>query len=265
MPSDGNQGQLKRAVDGLLQRLVRPHACYLVGMKWCAGVDGCKTGWFRVCRNSDTHELHFAAVRDARALLSTPPVPDVLAIDIPIGLPASGARACDLAARKVLGPRRCSVFPAPVRQSLTAESREEASRIGQRIDGRKLSVQVWAIAPKIREVDELLLSNSDNQGCVWEVHPEVSFWAWNRERPMTFAKKKGAGREERLQLAESWLGRGIVETVRGKQLKNHLADDDILDSIAGLWTAERILVGSHEALPRLPEADEMGLPMRIVY
>lgn len=82
---------------------------------------------------------------------------------------------------------------------------------------------------------------------------------------MAAAKKKKAGREERLQLAESWLGKGIVETARGEQLKKHLADDDILDSIAGLWTASRIVVGRHETLPNQPEVDEMGLPMRIVY
>ena len=38
-----------------------------------------------------------------------------LAIDIPIGIPEAGARPADREARALLGPRRNSVFPAPVR------------------------------------------------------------------------------------------------------------------------------------------------------
>jgi predicted RNase H-like nuclease len=43
-------------------------------------------------------------------------------IDIPIGLTASGPRSCDLEARRLLGPRRSSVFPAPAREVLRAWS-----------------------------------------------------------------------------------------------------------------------------------------------
>jgi predicted RNase H-like nuclease len=234
-------------------------------MTWLAGADGCRTGWFRVCRRVDTAELRFAVLKDVRELLEAEPVPKVLAIDIPIGLPSAGARECDRAARKVLGPRRNSVFPAPVRAAIRARSREEASRITQAIDGRKLSVQAWAICPKIREVDDLLLGSQGSRGKVWEVHPEVSFWAWNGEEPMVAAKKKKAGRQERLRLAEEWLGAGILKIARDNQIKENLADDDILDAIAVLWTAERIAQSQAGVLPREPELDEHGLPMRIVY
>ena len=40
--------------------------------------------------------------------------------------------------------------------------------------------------------------------------------------------------------------------------------NDILDAIATLWTAHRILDGMAETLPPSPPQDEAGLPMRIV-
>jgi predicted RNase H-like nuclease len=236
-----------------------------MGMSWIAGADGCRAGWFRVCRHRATGELRFDVLATVRELLHTAPAPRVLGIDIPIGLPVSGARLCDVEARKVLGPRRSSVFPAPVRAALHAATREEASRITQGIDGRKLSVQAWAICPKIREVDELLLADPHARARVFEVHPEVSFWKWNGERPMSAAKKKKTGREERLLRVEDWLGKGVVECARGPHLRKHLADDDILDSIATLWTAERISEDRSRELPEVRELDEQGLPMRIAY
>ncbi|MEE9155371.1 MAG: DUF429 domain-containing protein, partial [Gemmatimonadota bacterium] len=64
-------------------------------MPWIAGVDGCKKGWFRASRSTDTGELRFDLVVDTHELVSTFPTPKVLALDIPIGLPERGARECD--------------------------------------------------------------------------------------------------------------------------------------------------------------------------
>ena len=71
--------------------------------------------------------------------------------------------------------------------------------------------------------------------------------------------------EERLALAEHWLGAGILAEARGDYSKTKLSDDDILDSIAALWTAHRIASGQAFALPGRSETDQLGLPMRIVY
>lgn len=234
-------------------------------MTWLAGVDGCKRGWFRASRNTDTGELHFAVSAQARELLTTAPVPSVLTIDIPIGLPAAGSRDCDIAARAHIGPRRSSVFPAPIRPALGAESHDEASEITAKADGRRVGVQSWAIFPKIREVDELLASDAPARAAIREVHPEVCFWAWNDKKPMEWHKRKAAGRAERLGLVERWLGTGVLERARGAHLKKHLADDDILDAIAGLWTAHRIADGTAETLPTAPPCDGTGLPMEMVF
>jgi predicted RNase H-like nuclease len=234
-------------------------------MGWLAGVDGCRKGWFRICQETDSGELEFDVLDTASAIVEAPPGPSIVALDMPIGLPVSGARTCDKAARALLGPRRGSVFPAPVRAAVVAETRERASAIGRRVDGRGVGTQAWAIYPKIRQVDEALASSTAARAAIHEVHPEVSFWAWNSRKPMQWAKKKSEGLSERLKLAEEWLGAGILSRARGEHLKKDLADDDIVDAIAGLWTAHRIANGTAEALPSPPPRDETGLPMQIVF
>jgi predicted RNase H-like nuclease len=174
-------------------------------MPWVAGADGCKRGWLRALRETDTGILHFDVVDDARGLLRSEPRPIVLAIDIPIGLTHAGPRDCDRMARERLGwPRRNSVFPAPIRSALAARTREEASRLTQERDGRRVSTQAWAIYAKIRAVDEFLRSNEDAKRRFREVHPEVSFCAWNGHRPIVPGKKTREGRRLRLDLVENW-------------------------------------------------------------
>ena len=234
-------------------------------MTWLAGVDGCRAGWFRACRETATGELRFDVLQTATDLVRTEPHPEVVALDIPIGLPESGSRDCDLAARRVLGPRRSSVFPAPVRAALASASREEASRITSEIDGRKVGTQAWAIYGKIQEVDEALRADARLRRSVREVHPEVCFWAWNGSQPMRWPKKRKAGNKERSLLAEHWLGSNVLVRARGSHPKKDLADDDVLDSIAGLWTAHRIESGAYRTFPEIPPRDGAGLPMEIVY
>ncbi len=235
-------------------------------MAWIAGADGCPRGWFRAARSLESGELRFDAVESASELLSRAPTPRVLAIDIPIGLTESGPRECDREARLALGrPRASSVFPAPLRCALGASSHAEASALTQARDGRRVSAQAWWIFPKIREVDVLLRASLRARRRIREVHPEVSFWAWTGGRPMAHAKRTPAGRRARLALVEGWLGRGVLSRARGCHPKQHVADDDILDAIAALWTASRIEAGESATLPGSPPKDSAGLPMRIVY
>ena len=234
-------------------------------MVWVAGVDGCRGGWFRVARQTETGDLRFDLIAGAAHFLVTEPKPSIVAVDIPIGLPKAGSRECDLHARKLLGPRRNSVFPAPIRPAMKAATREEAACITFEQDGRRVSAQAWGIYPKIREMDDFLQAHAAAREQVFEVHPEVCFWAWAGKKPMEFGKKKSAGKEERRLLAEAWLGQGIVEFARGEHLKKVLSDDDILDAIAALWTAHRIETGEAQVLPDAPPKDLTGISMQIVY
>jgi predicted RNase H-like nuclease len=58
---------------------------------------------------------------------------------------------------------------------------------------------------------------------------------------------------------------GLLEKARGTYLRREVADDDILDAIAALWTATRIITGKSETLPTNPPADAMGLRVETVF
>lgn len=227
-----------------------------------AGADGCPAGWIGIFKDLATGEATPRLAVNAPELLE-PPALSVLTIDIPIGLPERGSRACDLEARRRLGIRASSVFPAPVRGVLHADSREQANEIGVRTDGRRLSQQLWAIVPKVREVDALFEVHGGLQDRVREVHPELSFWAWNGGQPMQHPKRSSQGRDDRRQLVERSYP-GVFEVVRSSFTKRQVADDDILDACAALWTAERIAAGAAESIPTTIEHDGRGLRMEIV-
>jgi predicted RNase H-like nuclease len=228
-----------------------------------AGIDGCKAGWLCVIRDTTTGRIQVHLLPHIRELLALKPGPNIIAIDIPIGLPDSGPRNCDREARQRLGtPRGSSVFSAPIRPMLRATSYEQACRIGERVDGRKISRQTWNILPKIREVDEFLRGNSDRRFRIHEVHPELCFWYWNGNCAMQFGKKSKEGRAEREVLVRDHYG--DADILAPRSLPRGFANDDLLDSFAALGTAERIAAGTAIRLPNDPIIDSVGLMMEIV-
>src|SRR5437879_2446890 len=103
------------------------------------GVDGCRGGW--VCVTRLGHGAPQILVVDCFASVLDRWPDAVIAVDMPIGLPRAGSRACDGLARSRLGRRRSSVFPAPVRPALHARTNAEASALHRAVDGRGVSAQ----------------------------------------------------------------------------------------------------------------------------
>jgi predicted RNase H-like nuclease len=163
-----------------------------------AGVDGCRAGW--IAFKVDVPSLDTSVdVVDLPKLLSRRPV-DLFcaAIDIPIGL-LDYSRACDKAARKLLGqPRGTSVFAAPCRAAVSATTHASASQINREKTGRGLSQQAFGIVPKIKQVDDAI--RAEFQRWVLEVHPEFAFGrSTNTNRCCTIRRpkmvlQKGSGR-----------------------------------------------------------------------
>ena len=214
-------------------------------------------------QHSDAGGVYYFVVNSIAEIFQREPAPDLLAIDVPIGLSESGSRRCDVAARKVLGSfRGRSVFAAPVRAMLPASSYEHACRTGRAIDGRALSKQCWSILPKIREVDLLLRDDSGIRDRVREVHPEVSFWALAGV-PMLEPRRSKKGQAERLKLLEKVYGGVVHHAITGCS-KNGAKADDVLDAFVALWSAARIDNGSAVALPEECETDRFGLRMQIL-
>jgi len=224
-----------------------------------AGVDGCRAGWVR-CAVEVPSLVTSVDVVDLALVLSKRPN-DLLciAIDIPIGL-LNGSRACDKAARRLLGqPRGSSVFAEPCQAALTEKSHATASAINRQKTTRGLSQQAWGIAPKIKHVDDAI--TLECQRWAFEVHPEVCFWALNERHPMKHNKKTEEGAAERIAL----LHRVFPE------IERHLANrpprvgtDDLLDAAAAAWTALRWHRNESECVCT-PELDDRGLTTTIYY
>lgn len=237
-----------------------------------AGVDGCKAGWLVASISAtveETGELRYPlAVEDIRI---SPHFADVLlrtydctlvCVDIPIGLSdGPEPRACDAAARKLLGRRASSVFTPPVRACLSARSYCDAAAIHRKSAGKGLSKQSFYIMDKIRQVDELLTPAMQTR--IREIHPEVTFCVLNGSRPLGHNKKTLAGRNERIALLTELFPAavGMIETaVRAREV----GADDILDALAAAWTAAQAALGQAATLPEQPERDGRGLRMEIL-
>ena len=219
------------------------------------GLDGCEKGWMAAIEQSGATRLRVLGSLDE---LFEDPMLVAAVIDIPIGLPDAGPRGCDLEARKLLrAPRASSVFPAPLRSMLAARDHGEASRLRFAVEGKRCSVQLVAILPKIREVDSLL--SQERQLKVREGHPEVSFTFMNGGKSMSHPKRSPAGREERIRL----LG-GHFHGVPGALARLGRFQLDAIDAYAMLWTARRIVERASQTLPDLPLVDGRGLRMEIV-
>ena len=226
------------------------------------GVDGCRAGWLCASLDLDTGKLSSGVFTDTESLFRDASLA-VTAIDIPIGLAGAKPRGCDREARRLLGPRASSVFPTPVRAALEADSYEAACDASVSQCGKRLSKQTYAILPRIRDVDTILWQSPALLGNVWEAHPEVCFYFWNQRKPMRHPKRSGFGFLERLSLVEQVFG-NVVEEIRDTMPRKAVADDDILDALATLWTARRIHAGMAVRLPDVDERDEHGLPMQML-
>lgn len=230
-----------------------------------AAADGCKAGWIalnRVAGGGVQARLCATAAELVAQLRGLDPQPQVLLIDMPIGLPAQGARRCDQLARQWLGVRRSSLFPAPIRPVLGAASWEQACAIREGIEGKRMSRQSWNITARVRELDALLQAEPRLQAWLREGHPELSFTLL-AGAPLPEIKKTAAGKALRLVLVDRHFGAGAFTAVRQQFRRGQVGDDDILDAFAALWSAERFLRGEAITLPPAAEHDPTGLAMAI--
>jgi predicted RNase H-like nuclease len=199
------------------------------------GVDGCRGGWVAVGLADGRFEEP-RVFRTFAEVLEEYDDAGAIGVDIPIGCPLQGSREADEAARAFLPPaRRRSVFPTPPRETLLAPTYAAARSLHP-----WLSTQSFALRQRILEVEGL----ADQR--VYEVHPEVSFFA--RAGRLLPSKHTTEGIVER----EAVLG------IRG--------DTDALDAAAAAWSADRIVRGRARTLPGTPSLDPVsGRPVAIWY
>ena len=209
-------------------------------MTHVAGADVTKGQWVVVVLR-DGRFAHATVTKNLADFLEETQDLEVLAVDIPIGLPEGKEyRQCDLAAKTFLKPRSSSVFFTPPRLVIEKPTYAEANRLSKCEFDRGISAQAYALRTKILEVDPIAAGNDR----VIEVHPEVCFRAMKGE-PLDYSKHSWNGQAERRRLIA---GVGI-------DLPDHLPDagkappDDLLDAAAAAWTAWRVVRGKAGVLP----------------
>ena len=238
---------------------------------WVAGADACGAGWIVVLRQEETETTRCRLVEGVAALFALPEAPAVLGVDMVIGLPSAaqpGGRACDRAARQLLGwPRSSSVFSPPARAALEATTYAEAQALNRASspDAVGLTKQAFNLFPKMRALDEALRPAPADGPGVHEVHPECSFCALNGGTALAESKHTASGRARRRTLLERAGFAAVGEAMAMPRGTRGLNADDVLDAHAVCWTAGRIHAGTAERLPASTPVpvDSMGLPMAI--
>jgi predicted RNase H-like nuclease len=185
-------------------------------------------------------------------VLDYKPALQVIALGSPVGLlekPRPGGRTCEQEARRLLGRPRCgAISSAPSRLALAE------------IEGLEgLSAVTARRLPRIAEAARELAPYW--QRTVFEVHPELSFFQLNEDRPMRRSKHTIAGREERRELLMARLP-GIEQVLDAKPTGAKPAH--LFDAAAALWTSRRIMARAVTRLPADPEWDDQGLRMELV-
>jgi predicted RNase H-like nuclease len=235
---------------------------------WLAGMDGCRDGWIAALVRRDGDDARVMMLRHFSDIAALAPA--VIGIDMPIGLPKRtgyGGREAENCVRPLLGARQSSVFSVPSRQAVYAADYREACAIALATSDppRKISKQLFNIAPKIREVDETLRADPALAARTFEIHPEVAFWRLNGKTPLGEPKKiKSRPYEPGLALRRGLLIKaGLPRAIVEAEPPKGAAPDDLLDALACGAIARRIHAGTAQPFPKSPPRDAYGLPMAI--
>lgn len=183
----------------------------------------------------------------------------MVAVDMPIGLPETGRRGCDMAARALLPPeRRSSVF-LDFRRKLIEFTDYPTAIAWAKADGKGFSKQAWNILPRIADIDGWI--TPAHQRRIRESHPELVFLRMNDFAPLPPKRT-----DEGLRLRRKLLCRnGVVLDALAKTLRARAAAiDDLYDAAALSLAAERFRNGDGICLTE-GLCDARGLRMEIWY
>jgi predicted RNase H-like nuclease len=162
---------------------------------------------------------------------------EVVAADVPIGLPDPAPRECDLLARAALGSGRSSVFVVPPREVLEAPDYAAACAVARSLTGKAISLQTWHIGARVLDATDTVAARPERR--VVEAHPEVSF-ATLAGGPLP-SKLGAAGIGVRIAALAPVFG--DVPALLAACPRPARADD-ALDALACAWTARRVLDGT---------------------
>lgn len=218
------------------------------------GIDGCRTGW--IAAGPDGQWLH----DDNMLRLLERMQPETAMIDMPIGLSGKGVeRTVEPAARKRLGRKASSVFTPPCRDAVYASDYRSACDLQEQHNGKRISIQAWNIAPRIRELDGLLREQVYWVTRVFESHPELNFCLLNGGRPIFESKKTAEGKAQRLACLQQYVPDVLLYFESGRQLfkGKGVQADDLIDALC----LQLVSSLQHTWLEAGAQQDEFGLLM----
>jgi len=228
-----------------------------------AGVDGCPAGWIAVLWDGGgglTSQLckDFAEVMALHA--------QVIAVDMPIGLPEKSGRPPEREVRSRLGERQSSVFAVPSAAAIYCDDYRKAcgTNLLHSDPPKKVSKQCFHLFPKMREIDALI--EPSHQSRIYESHPELAFWVMNGEASLPLPKKmKGIPFPPGLDLRRALLRRNAVpvDGLKEEYRRRDVGADDLIDACACTFVAWRILTGRSIRFPANPPLNAKGLRMEI--
>ena len=192
------------------------------------GVDACPAGWVVTVIGDDGVTIE--TCERFREVEQEYGDADRLFVDIPIGLPRSERRRCDLKARELLGCRGSSVFFPPCETAAEKPDYEGANDEHRDKMEHGLSQQAYAISEKITEVQSVVGDRFD--GRIRESHPELCFAALNGQ-PVAYPKASDRGRGVRMHLLTEVFDDAVAlyEDARERYLLKEVRRDDVLDSM----------------------------------
>jgi len=220
-----------------------------------AGIDRYRGGWVIAMR--DQGAITLVAEPDTTGALARTTGCEVVTVDMPMALPVSGQRVAEQELRTALGRAARSVFTSPTRAAIDAATQNEATSINRANDGPGISAQAWGLAGSIRELRATLSGHSHlRRWC--ETHPETAFALLNGGPPLA-SKRSAQGVGQRLALLRP-LVPSVDDLLCSAPAK--VPVDDVLDALAALWSASRVVSGTHQTFG--PEgSDDQGFEQSI--
>lgn len=201
---------------------------------------------------------------DLEAALDAGPEVDAVAIDVPVGHEdpdgeGDGLRACDRAARDLLGEARDRLLAVPPFRVLEADTYHEAVAACEAGGWPRLPAPMWHARERLLWIEQV---SAGDEGLL-EVHPEVSFAVLaglgGPVEPMEHAGDTWASHHERLRAlhAAGVHPEGLLE---GRE-----ADPGrVLDAVAAALSAARAAEGRARRLPADPPANpRTGRPVAL--
>jgi predicted RNase H-like nuclease len=185
-----------------------------------------------------------------------------IALNAPVGYRDTadeGLRTCEIDARALLGPRWYTIRRAPSREALAADH--------QWPDG-VLDAITATLLPRYREVAAEMMTY--RQRIVYEGNPELAFYQLNEDVPMTYAKSRQEGQDERRELLLRKIP-GIDTIIDAREnedlepIVRRIPEIHLLDTAALLWTSRRAFGKAGTRIPHDAEWDSEGLRTEFVF